>query len=225
VSSGEGGPALDFRMLGPLRVLVDGHEVPIATRRQRALLVLLLMSVGRVVPTERLIDHLWNGEPPPQGAVTLRSYVSNLRQALGGRDGTGSVLATRGSGYSLDVPADAVDAVRLSRLADEGREHLRHGRADDALAAFGSAVGLWSGDPLAEIADHEVAQSTITQLTETYLGATEGRFEALLATGRHRDAVPLLEAFSADHPLREEPRDRWLSCPRPWRNAPDRSCP
>ena len=65
----------DFRILGPLRVVLDGAEVTIATRRQRALLVLLLMSVGRVVPTERLIDQLWDGEPPPQGAVTLRSYV------------------------------------------------------------------------------------------------------------------------------------------------------
>ena len=122
-------PALDFQMLGPLRVLVDGQEVPIATRRQRALLVLLLMSVGRVVPTERLIEQLWDGEPPPQGAVTLRSYVSNLRQALGGRDGTGSVLATRGSGYALDVPAESVDAVRMGRLADQGREHLRQGQS------------------------------------------------------------------------------------------------
>ena len=199
-------PALDFQMLGPLRVLVDGQEVAIATRRQRALLVLLLMSVGRVVPTERLIEQLWDGEPPPQGAVTLRSYVSNLRQALGGREGTGSVLATRGSGYVLDVPAEAVDAVRMGRLADQGREHLRQGRSVDALAAFDAAVGLWSGDPLAEIADHEAAQSTITQLTETYLGAVEGRFEALLSTGRHLDAIPLMEAFAANHPLREAPR-------------------
>ena len=199
-------PALDFQMLGPLRVLVDGQEVPIATRRQRALLVLLLMSVGRVVPTERLIEQLWDGEPPPQGAVTLRSYVSNLRQALGGRDGTGSVLATRGSGYALDVPAESVDAVRMGRLADQGRELLRQGQLVDALAAFDTAVGLWSGDPLAEIADHEAAQSTITQLTETYLGAVEGRFEALLSTGRHLDAIPLMEAFTANHPLREAPR-------------------
>ncbi len=198
--------ALDFQMLGPLRVLVDGQEVPIATRRQRALLVLLLMSVGRVVPTERLIEQLWDGEPPPQGAVTLRSYVSNLRQALGGREGTGSVLATRGSGYVLDVPADSVDAVRMGRLAEQGREHLRQGRSVDALAAFDTAVGLWSGDPLAEIADHEAAQSTITQLTETYLGAVEGRFEALLSTGRHLDAIPLMEAFATNHPLREAPR-------------------
>ena len=195
----------DFRILGPLRVVLDGVEVPIATRKQRALLVLLLMSVGRVVPTERLIDQLWDGEPPPQGAVTLRSYVSGLRQALGGPDGLGSALVTRGQGYCVDVPPGTVDAVRLRRLAEQGHGHLRNKLPDQALEAFEAAVESWFGDPLAEVADHEAAQSAVTALTETYLGAAEGRFEALLATGRHMDALPALEAFIVDHPMREEP--------------------
>ena len=197
---------MDFQVLGPLRVIVDGAEVPIATRRQRALLVLLLMNAGRVVPAERLIDRLWDGSPPPQGAVTLRSYVSNVRQALGGPAGVGARLVTRGQGYCLDVPAETVDAVRLGTGAQRGREHLRQHRPQEALAAFDDAIGTWTGDPLADIADHEAARSTIAQLTETYLGAVEGRFEALLDLGRHADALPGLEAFAADHPLREEPR-------------------
>lgn len=196
----------DFRVLGPLRVIYAGAELSIATRRQRALLVLLLMHVGRVVSTERLIDQLWDGKPPPQAAVTLRSYVSGLRQALGGRDGLGSALVTRGQGYCIDVPPESVDAIRLRRLAEQGREHLHHRRPQPALDAFDAAIGSWSGDPLAEISDHEVAQSTIASLTENYLGAAEGRFEALLANGRHADALPALEAFTTDHPLREEPR-------------------
>ena len=62
----------DFRILGPISVTVDGTAVKIATRRQRALLVLLLLNVGRVVPAERLIEQLWDGSPPPQAPVTLR---------------------------------------------------------------------------------------------------------------------------------------------------------
>jgi DNA-binding SARP family transcriptional activator len=197
---------VSFRILGPLRAVVDGTEVPIATRRQRALLVLLLMDVGRVVPAERLIDQLWDGTPPPQAAVTLRSYVSNVRQALGGPAGVGGVLVTRGAGYALDVPAEAVDARRMSSGAQQGRDHLRHGRAQDALLALEAAVREWDGDPLADVAQHTAAQSTIAQLTETYLGTMESRFQALLAVGRHLDALPELDRFAADHPLREEPR-------------------
>lgn len=200
------GERVDFHVLGPLRVVIDGVEVAIATRRQRALLVLLLLSVGRVVPTERLIDQLWDGSPPPQGAVTLRSYVSNLRQALGGSDGLGSALVTRGQGYCLDVPRTSVDSERLTAGAELGRRHLREDRPDEALTAFEAAMRPWTGVPLADIADHEAAQSSIIQLTETYLGAAEGRFQALLDLGRHADALPGLEAFVTDHPLREEPR-------------------
>lgn len=195
-----------FHLLGPLRVAVDGTEVPIATRRQRALLVLLLLNVGKVVPSERLIDRLWDGTPPPQGAVTLRSYVSNIRQALGGPAGFGSALVTRGHGYCLEVPPESVDAVRMATAAQAGSEHLRADRPQEALRAFAAAVDEWGGDPLADVADHAAVQSTLTQLTETYLGAVEGRFAALLACGRPADALPGLEAFAADHPLREAPR-------------------
>ena len=197
---------LAFEILGPLGVFVGGDEVVIATRRQRALLMLLLLNVGRVVSSDRLIDQLWDGSPPPQGGVTLRSYVSNLRQALGGRSGAGGALVTRGPGYLMEVDEDAVDSVRLRKLTESGRSHLRLDRPADALADFERAVALWRGDPLSEIADHEVAQSAITQLTETYLGAMEGRFEALLGTARHLDALAELEAFTQTHPLREAPR-------------------
>ena len=197
---------IDARILGLLDVRVDGQSVVIATRRQRALLVLLLLNVGRVVGTERLIDQLWDGEPPPQGAVTLRSYVSNLRQALGATGALGSALVTRGPGYLIDLPAETVDAVRLRTLTQAGRDLLRQGAVTEALTVLDEAVGLWSGDPLAEVADHQFAQSIVAQLTETYLAAVEARFEAMLAAGRHADALPALDAFAAEHPLREEPQ-------------------
>jgi DNA-binding SARP family transcriptional activator/DNA polymerase III delta prime subunit len=201
----EAAAATDFRILGPLVVVSSGTELRIATRRMRALMVLLLMGPGRAVPTERLIDQLWDGSAPPQAAVTLRSYISNLRQALGGQEGLGGVLVTRAEGYAIDVSPERVDAFRLGVLATQGREMLRQGRTAEALARFEAAVGLWTGDPLADVADHEAAQSTITQLHETYLGAAEGRFEALLRSGRHQDALPALEAFVKEHPLQEAP--------------------
>ena len=117
---------LDFRILGPVVVTVNGSPVDIATRRQRALLVLLLLNVGRVVPAERLIEQLWDGSPPPQAPVTLRSYVSNLRQTLA-PTGLGAALVTRGAGYMMDVPPATIDATRLRTLTERGRDLLRRG--------------------------------------------------------------------------------------------------
>ncbi|HEX8509651.1 MAG TPA: AfsR/SARP family transcriptional regulator, partial [Propionibacteriaceae bacterium] len=200
------GPRLRIGILGPLEVELDGRHVVIASLRQRALLVLLAMEAGRVVALDRLIDRLWDGSPPPQAAVTLRSYVSNVRQALGGPAGAAEAIATRGAGYLLELADEAVDSVRLRRLALEGHELLRQGHPGEALTVLEEAVGLWRGEPLAEVADHEAVRSTVTALTELYLGAVEARFEALLSTGRHLTALSDLEAFAADQPLREAPR-------------------
>lgn len=197
---------MEFCILGPLEVRAEGSVVRIPPGRQRALLVLLLVEVGRAVSTERLIDHLWQGQPPPQAPVTLRSYVSSLRSALRGRGAESGVVVTRGQGYALVVSPDAVDAVRFERLVAQGYEDLRAGDASAALASFTEAVGLWRGQPLADVADHEAVQGLIARLTELRLSAQEGYFRSLLETGRHVQALPGLEEFVAEHPLREQPR-------------------
>lgn len=196
---------LTFSILGPLEVRSRGEILRIPTRRQRALLVLLLMEAGHPVPFDRLIDQLWDGSPPPQAPVTLRSYVSNLRQSLRGSDGA-DVIATRGHGYSINVSAATVDASMLETLTGRGRAEMAGGDAHAARATFSEATRLWRGQPLAEIADHESAQALIARVTELHRGAQEGLFEALLATGGHLDALPSLEAFVAQNPLRETPR-------------------
>lgn len=46
---------MEFRILGPLEVVVDEQPVELG-RRQRALLATLLLHAGQTVSTERLID-------------------------------------------------------------------------------------------------------------------------------------------------------------------------
>ena len=54
---------MEFRILGPLEVEEDGRQVPLGGEKQRALLALLLLSRGRPVSTDRLIDEVWGGRP------------------------------------------------------------------------------------------------------------------------------------------------------------------
>ena len=49
---------MDFRILGPLEVIHDGHAVPLPGARQRELLALLLLDAGRVISAERLMEDL-----------------------------------------------------------------------------------------------------------------------------------------------------------------------
>src|SRR5688572_21549221 len=85
-------PRLQFRILGPIEVWRDGEVVDLGTRKQRAVLALLLLNANRVVSTERLIDQLWGDTPPETARSALQVYVAGLRKALGGE---GGALSTR----------------------------------------------------------------------------------------------------------------------------------
>ena len=74
--------AFEVRLLGPVQVVRAGREVGLGGPRPRAVLALLVLEAGRVVPAGRLVEEVWRGSPPPGAAKTLRSYVSRLRALL-----------------------------------------------------------------------------------------------------------------------------------------------
>ena len=113
---------MEFRILGPLEVRVDGDAVALGGRRPRALLAVLLLHANEVVPAERLVDELWGEDTPERAAAALRVNVSRLRKVL-----RPDVLTTRSPGYLVRVGPDELDLHRFERLADEGRSLLARG--------------------------------------------------------------------------------------------------
>ncbi len=196
---------MEFRILGPLEVVEHGRALGLGSRKQRALLALLLLHADEVVSRDRLIDELWHGDPPAAAETTLRSHVSRLRSALGAPR-----LLSRAPGYMLVVAPDELDTARCERLLAEGREALAQGRAAGAAERFRSALALWRGPPLADVAYEPFAQGEIGRLEEMRLVILEERVEADLALGRHADLVGELEALVAEHPLRERLRGQLM---------------
>jgi DNA-binding SARP family transcriptional activator len=78
-----GGRVFEVRLLGPVRAVRFGCEIALDAPKKRAVLALLVLEAGRVVPAGRLADEVWRGSPPRGAATTLRSYVSRLRAVLG----------------------------------------------------------------------------------------------------------------------------------------------
>jgi DNA-binding SARP family transcriptional activator len=191
--------AVEFRLLGPVEARVDGREVTLGQRHRMAL-ALLLLDLGRVVPTARLIDALW-GEEPPESAVNLiQGYVSHLRKMLGR-----VVVETRDPGYLIRASPDALDLDRFERLMGEAARSFEESRAEDAAAVLADALGLWRGEPLADVAEHGPLLAAARRLGELRLVALEQRAEAELLCGRHREVIAELGVVVADHPLRERP--------------------
>jgi DNA-binding SARP family transcriptional activator len=175
----------EFRLLGPLEAVVDGTPVQLAAAKPRALLALLLLDRNRVVATERLIDELWDDEPPAQATKTLQVYVSQLRKSLGTER-----LITQAPGYLLHVAPDELDLERFERLTADARSQPP-AEARDTLR---EALSLWRGP----------AEPVAAQLEELRSAAYEDWLQASVESG---DAViPQLEELVAREPLRERPR-------------------
>ncbi|ETK33134.1 BTAD domain-containing putative transcriptional regulator [Microbispora sp. ATCC PTA-5024] len=195
-----------LNVLGPMELVVAGRAVPAGPPKQRALLALLAMHAGRVLPADLLADRLWSGNPPASAQGSLQVYVSNLRRRLepDRRPGaTPAVLVSAADGYGLMTGGLDLDTRDFETLVSAGSGHLAEGRHEEAAAALAEALDLWRGDPYADVRSEEWAQPEIGRLVQVRLDAVEGLAAALLELGRHTDVVARLDPFVREHPLRE----------------------
>src|SRR4051794_40149899 len=154
-----------FELLGPLSVVEGDSDVTPARPKQRALLSLLLLRRGEVVPGAQLIEALWGEEPPDTAQTALHGHISSLRKLLGA-----DRIRTRPPGYLLQVAPDEVDLARFESLIAEARA------CDDLLersARLGDALSLWRGEPLADLHGDAFAEREIARLEELRLAALE----------------------------------------------------
>jgi DNA-binding SARP family transcriptional activator/ABC-type transport system substrate-binding protein len=185
---------MEFRILGPFEVEDDGRTIPLAGAKQRALLALLVLSRGRPVSTDRLIEDVWNGSPPETALKSIQVYVSQLRKALGE-----ARLVTRERGYELVLSPGELDADRFDGLVQAAAEAA----PEQAAILLREALSLFRGEPLADLQLEPWAQAEIGRLEERRLSALEARVEADLTLARHRQLVPELQALVAAEPFRE----------------------
>jgi YVTN family beta-propeller protein len=177
---------MDLRLLGPLEAHFEGRPVDLGPRKQRAVLAMLALELGRTVSADRLVEGLWGDEPPASAPKMVQLYVSHLRRLL---DGGGVRIVTRGRGYELQLSDGEVDAVRFERLLEQSQPR--------------EALALWRGGALADVADEPFAAAEIRRLDEMRLRATESAIDGDLAAGRHVEVLGELEGMVVAHPLRE----------------------
>ena len=186
--------------LGSLQVRVDGAAVTVPAARQRALLAVLAVRAGELVPTDELADTVWDGMPPARAADTIRNYVKRLRFRLGL---AGRQIVTCWPGYRLEVAGDELDLRVFTRLCRDGGVAVRAGDWAAAFGGLGQALELWRGAPFADAGCERLAREQVPALSELRLQAAEWRAEAGLALGRHAELAGELAGWCAAEPLRE----------------------
>ncbi|MFI0448630.1 BTAD domain-containing putative transcriptional regulator [Actinomadura sp. 6N118] len=183
------------RLLGPVDVTVADEARPVPGLRRKAVLSRLALRPGDVVSIDQLIDAVWDGEPPATAVNTLQSNVSYLRRVLG----TPKAIVARPPGYALGTPATdlrlAEDLIKRGRGAAEPAERL---------SALEQALGLWRGQPLADVAELSWFGQEAVRLERMRRAAELTALECRLALGRHAELVPELEELTRRHPFDED---------------------
>jgi DNA-binding SARP family transcriptional activator len=189
------------QLLGPLELVGSDGALPVSGAKERRLLAVLAVHSGEVVADDRLVDALWDGNPPRTAAKTLQNYVLRLRRTL--RGCPGCAIVTRAPGYRFAGGTDAAHAESLiakARRATDGCEYAA------AVNLFDQALRLWRGPSLAEFAEQPFARAEAARLDALRESAAEDRVAAVLALGHHHEAIADLETLVAEQPLRER---RW----------------
>ena len=182
-----------------MEVMRDDRVAAIGGPRIRTLLALLAIQPGMAVGADRLIEELWAGEPPDGAEVTLRSYVSRLRTALG------DDISIQGGerAYTVGIEPDRIDTHRFERLARSGLRSLERRRYRHAAEALGGALTLWRGRPFADLPAEGTLRAEAVRLEELRAHVLESRIGAELELGRAADLVDELERLVAELPYRE----------------------
>src|SRR5689334_1120621 len=209
VASARYGANVMFRLLGVVEADVNGRPIKLGWRQERCLLALLLLEGGRPIHSQRLAELVWEGEPPSDARAALQVVVARLRSHLNAADAAthGVRLLTKGDSYALEVPPENVDVGRFRLLVVRARGLPPSERA---AALLRTALRLWRGPALADVAGPWLRQRIIEPLEEQRLTALEELMEIELAAGRHHERIAELTQLVAEHPLRERLRGQLM---------------
>ena len=192
-------------MLGALEILSEGRHLAPGGRREKVVLAALLLEADRIVPITRLVDAVWECDPPATAAKQVRNAVARLRGLCisAGADGN-RLIATVGLGYRFEPPEGALDAREFEAEVAAADKASADGDPATAVRRLDRALGLWRGPALAGLTGR-VIESAAAAWNERRLAVQLNRVELRLALGRHAEVLPELVALIGEHPLLEKP--------------------
>jgi len=188
-----------FLILGPVTIQTEAQPVALeGGRHARAVLLDLLLDVGRAVPVDRIVWDVWGDSPPPSVERIVRSNVSRIRHVVGP-----SRLRSIDHSYVLDVDPRSIDAVRFEQSVIDAAHLQAVGRAADAAESCRDALRLWRGPVFGDLGDEEFTRLEALRLTELRARAVELHFESELALGETGQIIGRLRAEAESFRYRE----------------------
>ncbi|GIJ23028.1 AfsR/SARP family transcriptional regulator [Micromonospora lutea] len=194
---------MEFTILGPTELRIDGRLIPLGTAKQRGLLATLLYHAGDPVQVTTVVELLWPGRDPDTCRNLLYTLASRLRATLRTAGIPEALTRMPGvSAYRLDIEPIQVDYHRFRRLAAQARRAADLDQHDRCTALLTTALQLWRNNPLAELRGAR-SEHLRRDIREQLLTAEKLLAGSELATGHHDRALARLEPLIADNQFDE----------------------
>lgn len=192
-----------FELLGALRAFRNGRQLDLGPAKQRAVLAVLLLGLGRPVPTHRIVDAVWGDDPPENGPNVVQKYVAGLRRVLDPDRSPrtpGELLALTDGGYVLG--AGVLDTEEFRNGLARADAERRAGHLEEAARVARTALDLWRGEALGGLTG-PIFEAARTRLHEERASAWELWAEIELSRGGYAGLVSELSRLVQEFPLRE----------------------
>lgn len=216
---------------GTMRLLIDGAEIPLTSRKSLAILVYLALQSTRSESRERIAALLWSDSGGEHGRAALRQTLRRLKADLG--TAANLIEADRGTlRLTLPMRLDILDAISAAQsgtppplLADEGIDLRRllvdledldpdfnvwitvqRERLTSQLMSKLEAALLGAGDPTAQLPLAEA----LMRVDPTHEAACRAAMRAHLAQGDTAQAMRIYERLwqVLDEELDVEPSEK-----------------
>lgn len=197
-----------FRLLGVLEVHAASGPVFISPGRQQAVLAMMLLEPNKVVGIERLVDMLWDHDPPDTARTQVQICVSRLRKNLT-KGGLDTQILTQTPGYLLKIDLEQIDSWAFAAEVARGRTLADSGDATAAVAVLREALELWRGPALSGL-NAPGLRSRALRLDEERLDTSETLFALELDLGHHHRLIGVLTRLVHEYPLRERLRGQLM---------------
>jgi DNA-binding SARP family transcriptional activator/transcriptional regulator with XRE-family HTH domain len=210
--NGRRGSPLWLEVLGPLAAWRRGKPVGPSAAKCRVLLGVLAVTPNTWMHQEALIDAVWGQDPPATAVNLVRAYVSGLRGVLdpgrSPRDPAGLMISV-GIGYRLQVTADQLDVLAFDQLAERGRTGCSRGEVVEACKAYEEALGMWRGQPLADV-DVLRGHLAVIDIGRRHAAVICDYADAAFAARLSDRVLPYLWELAGSEPLDEKAHARLM---------------
>jgi DNA-binding SARP family transcriptional activator/tetratricopeptide (TPR) repeat protein len=155
------------------------------------------------VSLDRLIDAVWEHDPPDTAAKAVRNAVSTLRNRLAAAGAPDALITTHPAGYLLRVGRGQLDAQTFTDQVAEARQLTAAGEYSQAIKLLRSALSLWRGPALLGVGGATI-EAAAARLNEQRLTVLDECLSLELDHGPAHDLIDELSTLVAEHPLREQ---------------------